>query len=101
MRMKRAPFLLGSRRAKRTKEKAEKVDAIGDPNDMDEDEWELQFDLLKADQVVIADDTNAYQYFGDSIFCAPQEDLLEGKKESHLSTVYGWTDYFFRSRILS
>lgn len=78
MRMKRSPFLLGSRRTKKTNEKSEKPDVSGTQVDLDEEEWELQYDLLKAEQVVIADDTNAYQYFGDSVFCAPQEDLLEG-----------------------
>lgn len=46
--------------------------------DLDEDEWDLQYDLLRADQIVVADDTNAYQIFGDALFTAPQEDLLEG-----------------------
>lgn len=78
MRMKRSPFLLGSRRTKKSNEKSEKPDVAGALADLDEEEWELQYDLMKAEQVVIADDTNAYQYFGDSVFCAPQEDLLEG-----------------------
>ena len=28
--------------------------------------------------MVVADDTNSYQHFGDVIFAAPQEDILEG-----------------------
>lgn len=47
-------------------------------NDADDDDWDTQDQLLRPDQVVIADDTNAYQLFGDSVFSAPQEDLLEG-----------------------
>jgi hypothetical protein len=43
----------------------------------DEDDWDLQDDLLPPNKVAIADDTNAYQLFGDRIFCAPQEDILE------------------------
>lgn len=81
-RMKRTPFLLGSRRMKRSTEKAksEKTVPTGDLLDLDdEEEWELQYDLMKAEQIVIADDPNVYQYFGDAVFCAPQEDLLEGK----------------------
>lgn len=70
--LKLSPVLLGSRRVKKSKEKqpAETLDA-------DEDDWDLVYDLLKPSQIIIADDTNAYQVFGDSIFCAPQEDLLE------------------------
>jgi hypothetical protein len=44
----------------------------------DEDDWDLQDELLQAKQVVIVDDTSAYQLFGDRIFCAPQENMLEG-----------------------
>jgi hypothetical protein len=70
MRMKRSNVLLGSRREKKDGGKA--------LSDGDEDEWDLQDDLLQPDKVAIADDTNAYQLFGDRIFCAPQEDILEG-----------------------
>ena len=48
--------------------------------DVDEDDWDLQYDLRRADQIVIADDTNGYQLFGDQIFTAPQEDLLESER---------------------
>jgi len=44
----------------------------------DEDDWDLQDDLLQPSKVAVADDTNTYQLFGDRIFCAPQEDILEG-----------------------
>jgi len=44
----------------------------------DEDDWDLQDELLQAKEVVIVDDTSAYQLFGDRIFCAPQENMLEG-----------------------
>lgn len=77
--MKRATILLGTKRTKKVKDASVAVQsANGGPADMDEDEWDLQYDLLRGDQVVIVDDTNAYQFFGDSIFTAPQEDLLEG-----------------------
>lgn len=49
------------------------------PVDLDEDDWDLQYDLRRADQIIIADDTNGYQLFGDQIFTAPQEDLLESE----------------------
>ncbi len=47
--------------------------------DLDEEDWDYQYDLLAPDKVVIADDQNAYQLFGDTIFSAPQEDLLESE----------------------
>jgi hypothetical protein len=77
-RMKKAPILLASQR--RRHQATEK----GRPNttDLDEDDWDLQYDLRRADQIVIiadADDTNGYQLFGDQIFTAPQEDLLESE----------------------
>jgi hypothetical protein len=71
-RMRISPVLLGVRRQKATKASPEKSSG------WDEDEWEDLHDLRKPREIVIADDTNAYQLFGDSIFTAPQEDLLEG-----------------------
>jgi Protein of unknown function (DUF3684) len=70
MRMKRTNVLLGSRRVKKGSGKTS--------SEGDEDDWDLQDDLLQPSKVAIADDTNAYQLFGDRIFCAPQEDILEG-----------------------
>ncbi|KAF8160987.1 hypothetical protein B0H34DRAFT_699011 [Crassisporium funariophilum] len=69
-RMKRSPILLGSQRKPRHSEK-KNID------DLDEDEWDTIYDLKKAEQIIIADDTHAYQAFGDSLFTAPQEDILE------------------------
>ena len=57
-------------------------------NDAEDDNWDNQDQLLRPDQLVVADDTNAYQLFGDSIFCAPQEDLLEGLFFRYLSLRY-------------
>lgn len=68
--MKRSNIVLGSRRVKKSDGNAS--------NEGDEDDWELQDELLQAKQVVIVDDTSAYQLFGDRIFCAPQESMLEG-----------------------
>ncbi|KAG6829550.1 hypothetical protein H0H92_004219 [Tricholoma furcatifolium] len=71
-RMKKAAILLGSMR------KPRKVDQKGDgADDLDEDDWDLQYDLRKAEEIIIADDTHALQAFGDSFFTAPQEDILE------------------------
>ena len=70
--MKRSAILLGSRRVRR--EKKEKTSIEFD----DEDDWEYEYNLLTPDKVIIADETNAYQLFGDAVFSCPQEDLLEG-----------------------
>lgn len=77
IRMKRTAVLLGSRRIRKDRSPTtRKRDTIGD---LEEEDWEYQYDLLTPDKVVVADDTNAYQLFGDAIFTAPQEDLLEGE----------------------
>jgi hypothetical protein len=68
--MKRSNIVIGSRRVKRS---GNMVSSEGD-----EDEWDLQDELLQAKQVVIVDDASAYQLFGDRIYCAPQENMLEG-----------------------
>ena len=70
-RMKRSPVLLGSQRVHRRP--GEK-----DLDDLDDEEWDLIYDLKKPEQITIADDTHAYQAFGTSLFTAPQEDMLEG-----------------------
>lgn len=70
-RMKRSAILLGSKR------KPRKADEKSDPDEFDEDDWEVQYDLRRAEEIIIADDTHAHQAFGDSFFTAPQEDILE------------------------
>ncbi|KAI0037007.1 hypothetical protein K488DRAFT_75577 [Vararia minispora EC-137] len=73
-RMRRAAILLGSRRVRKSKHpKPNDADL-----DVDEEDWDHEYDLLRPDQVVIADDANSYQLFGDSVYSAPQDDLLEG-----------------------
>ncbi|KAF8170185.1 hypothetical protein K438DRAFT_1909340 [Mycena galopus ATCC 62051] len=64
--MKKAPILLGTLR---------KASSSGD---LEDDEKDLQYDLKRPDQIVIADDNNSLQNFGASLFTAPQEDILEG-----------------------
>jgi len=73
-RLRKAPILIGSRRVRR-----QKSGAATDPVDGDEEDWELEYNLLAPNQVAIADDTIALQQFGEDIFCAPQEDILEGE----------------------
>lgn len=70
--MRNSAILLGSRR------QPPKAEGKGILQDIDDDDYELQYDLRKPDEVVVADDTYAHQAFGDSLFSAPQEDILEG-----------------------
>ena len=72
--LKKAAVLVGSRRVRRQKS-GKATDLI----DGDEEDWDLEYDLLAPNQVAIADDTIALQQFGEVIFCAPQEDILEGE----------------------
>lgn len=72
--LKKAAVLIGSRRVRRLKS-----DKAADLVDGDEEDWDLEYDLLAPSQVAIADDTIALQQFGKVIFCAPQEDILEGE----------------------
>ncbi|KAI5889804.1 uncharacterized protein SCHCODRAFT_02635666 [Schizophyllum commune H4-8] len=69
-RLKRGNVLLGIQRKPKqaTREEAE-LD--------DEDDWELQYDLKRPEEIVVADDSIALQIFGDKLFTAPQEDILE------------------------
>ena len=71
--MKRSPVLLGLQRVHRHS---------GEKNldDLDDEEWDLIYELKKPEQITIADDTHAYQTFGTSLFTAPQEDILEGEE---------------------
>jgi Protein of unknown function (DUF3684) len=74
--MKKSAILLGSRR------QLVKAEAKGNTRDIDDDDYDLQYDLRKPDEIVIADDTYAHQAFGESLFAAPQEDILEGSYRS-------------------
>lgn len=68
--MKDSNVLLASRRVKKDGGKA-----LGEGN---QEDWDFQDDLLQPHEVAIVDDTNAYRLFAHRIFCAPQEDVLEG-----------------------
>ena len=78
LRMKRTAILLGSRRVRKEKVAGTKKQQDDHSGELEEEDWEYQHDLLPAEKVVLADETHAYQLFGDVIFTAPQEDLLEG-----------------------
>jgi len=73
-RLKKAAILVGFQRVRKRN-----ADTATDPVDSYEEDWDLKCTLLAPNQVVIADDTIALQQFGEGIFCAPQEDILEGK----------------------
>lgn len=78
--LKEKKILVGSRRIRR--EKSDKATDLSD-----EEAWNLEYDLLTPDEVVIADDMITFQQFGEELFCAPQEDILEGKYNSICSPV--------------
>ena len=63
-------MLLGTRRVKKSGHKD-----LGGGN---QDDWDFEDDFLQPNKVAIVDDINAYRLFGERIFCAPQEDILEG-----------------------
>ena len=44
-----------------------------------EEDQELEYCLQAASQIAIVDDMITFQQFGRDIFCAPQENILEGK----------------------
>lgn len=46
--------------------------------DLGEEDGDLKSDLLKPTEIVIVDDMNDYQLFGDAVLTAPQENALEG-----------------------
>jgi hypothetical protein len=71
MRMKRSNVLLGSRRVKKDPAVKPRVRGMKTTGT-------FKTICFKPSKVAIADDTSAYQLFGDRIFCAPQEDILEG-----------------------
>ena len=68
--MRGSNVLLGSRRRRKDGAKA-----LGEGN---QEDWDFQDELLQPSEVAIVDDTIAYRLFGDCIFCAPQEEILEG-----------------------
>ena len=73
--MHKSPVLLGMRRIRREKRQTKTVSAEYE----EDEEWDYAYDLLSADKIVVADDTNAYQLFGDVVYTCPQEDILEGE----------------------
>ena len=68
--MRASNVLLGFRRFKK--------DGGNAWSEGNQEDWDLQDELLQPGQVAIVDDANAYRLFGHRIFCAPQEDILEG-----------------------
>ena len=57
--MKRTPILLGIRRVRKTQSATTKK--LNEPaGELDEEDWDYQYDLLTPDKIVIADEQNAY-----------------------------------------
>jgi hypothetical protein len=72
-RMRRTSCLLGAQR------KLRKTLRTGaDVDDFEDEDWEVIYHFKKPHEIVIADDTHSFRIFGDSLFTAPQEDILEG-----------------------
>ena len=80
-RLKNAQILLGSQRVQSQESNQPTVYIEGNEEGYNEDQ-ELEYNLLPPDQVAIADDVIALQQFGEDIFCAPQDDALEGECDS-------------------
>ena len=74
IRLKEAEILVASRRLQRQED-----DEVTDHGGDDEEDQDLEYTLLPSSQVAIVDDMIAYQQFGEYIFCAPQENILEGE----------------------
>jgi len=68
--LKEAAILIGSRRV----QSQEPEDPING-----EEDWYQEHSLLAPNMVAVVDDTIIFQLFGEAIFCAPQEDSLEGE----------------------
>ena len=74
--LKKTEVLVGSRRVRR-----QRPDGTADPLGYEED-WDVEYSLLAPNQVAIADDMITLQQFGEEIFCAPQEEILESEHNS-------------------
>ena len=74
VKLKKAAILIGSRCVQRQ----ESEDPLGD----EEEGWYLEHDILTPNGVAIVDDMITFQHFGEVVFCAPQEDTLEGEHSS-------------------
>lgn len=86
-RMKRSTILLGCQRKSRTQRKPDE--------DLDEDEWDIVYELKKPSEIIIADDTSAFQFFGDKLYTAPQEDIIEGGTR-HIALILGSPKLFLQ-----
>lgn len=72
--LKKAEILVASRRVR--KQKTDK--AVGRVGGGEGDQ-DMEYLLLASDQVAVVDDMIAYRQFGEVVFCAPQETILEGE----------------------
>ncbi|GAA99452.1 hypothetical protein E5Q_06151 [Mixia osmundae IAM 14324] len=79
--MRTAAWLLGSRRLP-TSQKSRAGRKRSDSDDEDEDDGLISYDLCRAQDLVVIDDSNTAIIFADSISACPQEDVLEALAES-------------------
>jgi len=85
--LRNAQVLVGSQYVRSQENNQAIVHVKGDEQWGDEDQ-ELVYGLLAPNQVAIADDTIALQQFGEDVFCAPQEDTLEGEGGNSMCPVF-------------
>ncbi|TDL20724.1 hypothetical protein BD410DRAFT_841150 [Rickenella mellea] len=76
IRMKNAAILLGIKRTRKDGPGHGKAHMALDSS-RHSAKWTWEDDLLRPHQIVVVDDMHAYDLFGDLIFSAPREDLLE------------------------
>ncbi|KAF8626827.1 hypothetical protein AX15_004659 [Amanita polypyramis BW_CC] len=70
--MRHAACLLGAQRKARKRQRT-----VAEADDFEDDEWEVVYHFRRPDEIVVADDTQSLRVFGESLFTAPQEDILE------------------------
>jgi hypothetical protein len=73
--MRRSSCLLGAQRKLRKRKQTG-----ADVDNFEDEDWEVMYLFRRPNEIVIADDTHSLRVFGDSLFTAPQEDILEGLK---------------------
>ncbi|TFK17002.1 hypothetical protein FA15DRAFT_761246 [Coprinopsis marcescibilis] len=67
-RMKRTPMLLAKQR---------KPSGTGGGMNLPKGRWDMTLDLKRACEIAIVDDAVLYEEFGDLVFAAPEDDVLE------------------------
>ncbi|QRW13174.1 hypothetical protein RhiLY_12173 [Ceratobasidium sp. AG-Ba] len=74
--MARSPMLVGTRRIVKKSTRSPKERRNSDASD-DENDIDIHFELLRAEEILIVDDAHANSLFSHEIWGAPQEDVVE------------------------